>query len=80
MAVIAILRPRRRASSSTPTTTTAAVFSKKTITSTRCGAGVSDHQLASDHRTDMKFKFAGDDDMDAEEKKDVKVLHPKFGA
>lgn len=28
---------------------------------------------------DMKFKFSGDDDMDAEEKKDVKVLHPKFG-
>lgn len=25
------------------------------------------------------LSFLGDDDMDAEEKRDVKVLHPKFG-
>lgn len=48
------------------------------IMSTHCGAGVS-----------CKFSrwvniltelITGDDDMDADEKKDVKILHPKFGA
>lgn len=43
-----------------------------------CGDGVSWFLLIIE-RFDMEFKFAGDDDMDAEEKKDVKILHPKFG-
>jgi hypothetical protein len=30
-------------------------------------------------RTILSSYFAGDDDMDADEKKDVKILHPKFG-
>lgn len=44
------------------------------------GDGVSRSIMVTSESYFKHYLFLGDNDMDAEERKDVKILHPTFGA